>query len=53
MSSTQALTPVPLDIDRINNAIENMRKPLERRRKEEPVIHAGYSVPTCTSRTTS
>lgn len=29
------------DIDKINVAIENIRQPLDRRRKEEDVIRAG------------
>lgn len=31
-----------LDIERINKAIENIRQPLDRQRKEEDVIRAGY-----------
>ncbi|KAB8337307.1 hypothetical protein FH972_021608 [Carpinus fangiana] len=39
--NTSALQVRQRNIERINNAIDNIRQPLDRRQREEPIIHAG------------
>lgn len=39
--NTSALQVRQRNIERINNAIDNVRQPLDRRQREEPIIHAG------------
>lgn len=45
-SNTQSLQITNSNIDKVNEAVERLRKPLDAKGREEGIIRAGYYTPT-------